>query len=682
MVQPAITIGAELVRVRAGAETRVEVIITNPGQRVEGYRLEVLGTAAAWARVEPAEVSVYPQQTATAAVVVSPPDGASVAAGTYPLGVIARSTLETATSAVAESVVEIMGAAAVQATLVPINSSGRLGGQHRVELSNTGNTAADMQLSASDPDELLDFHVGPTRITVPPGGKSVVWLLAKPKKLALWGSATRKPFRVMSDASVAGSSSGGAGTGARVVVEGAFNQKPLFSTLVLGILAAVLALLIGGIAYLQSAAGQGPSPETLAPRPAPARPQLTLLSADVTSAVIRWQAVEGADSYDIQMVDCETGDGKGSPRNEPNSVTQITVDQLRPADTSCLHVRARGASDSAWSEVLVVETAPEPPPTPEPAPKRLSTPKLVRGKVTTTTAEVRWDTVDGTGYYELQWVECGSNDGLETPWRESDATNKVTLTDLKPSSTSCLRMRARGAADKTDSKWSKTLKIETPVELPEVLGKNPLLAARGTPDIDGYYGESAWFASEEFSIDSVVTGTSDVYASGRLLWDDDALYLGVYVYDPTLDEPDRKKKEKLYEGDSVILELGPDIHGVRKEDLARTEDAYYMFGFSRSAPPIGVLGPTKARTSFDVLRKSGDIRAKITVNEWPGGGEYYLEAAIPWRDTNLGGPPESGMLAANVLVSDKGAGMKSTNPQRTLELRAHPAYWRGLVLQY
>ncbi len=60
------------------------------GHPVEGYWLQVLGPSGAWAEVVPPEVSVYPQEEASATVVFSPPSGAEAPGGVHPFGVIAR----------------------------------------------------------------------------------------------------------------------------------------------------------------------------------------------------------------------------------------------------------------------------------------------------------------------------------------------------------------------------------------------------------------------------------------------------------------------------------------------------------------------------------------------------------------------------------------------------------------
>jgi hypothetical protein len=111
-----------------------------------------------------------------------------------------------------------------------------------------------------------------------------------------------------------------------------------------------------------------------------------------------------------------------------------------------------------------------------------------------------------------------------------------------------------------------------------------------------------------------------------------------------------------------------------------------MFGLPSGAgtpPQRAILGPNAKRTSFETARDAQTLEAAITLT--PTG--YLLEAKIPWRTTGLNGIRAGAVLAANVQVSERKAdsygnlGMRSTNPQRTAELRAHPAYWQSLELQ-
>ena len=92
MADPLISLDTEHAFVQPGGQVRVTVTITNTGNLVEGYWLQVLGPAAAWAEVVPPEISVYPQQDATAAVILSPPADGSALSGVLPFGVLASST--------------------------------------------------------------------------------------------------------------------------------------------------------------------------------------------------------------------------------------------------------------------------------------------------------------------------------------------------------------------------------------------------------------------------------------------------------------------------------------------------------------------------------------------------------------------------------------------------------------
>ncbi|MFT3889764.1 MAG: sugar-binding protein [Arachnia sp.] len=665
MADPLITLSAEGARVQPGAQARIEVAVTNLGDRVEGYRFQVLGAAAAWATVVPPEVSVYPRQKETVTVVLAPPAGTSVPAGVHPFGVMARSTLDPAVSAVAEGDVEVTGAVEVQATLIPVNSSGRLGGQHRVELSNVGNATADLRISAVDPDETLTFHVGPTTVSLPPGGKTTVRLLAKPNQLMVRGTPVRKPFKV---------------TVAPLPIpalDGAFNQKPILTNLVITLVTAALALTVGGVVFAQRAAQQGPvAAVPLAPRSAPDKLTLTLAEATATSAEVRWESVEGANSYEIQRVDCETSGGFGESITEPDTVNRTVIPDLPSAATVCARGRAVGDSPGAWSDVLTFETEKAP------GPKSLARPKLSVKSAKTTSIVLSWASITGAANYEIQQVDCADGGGTSNQKTEAGTVNQTTFDGFTPSTTYCFRMRAKGAPDSnvTDSKWSAVLKAKTAVELPPVTEKLPMKAYYGTAWIDG--DMSDWDGIDYVgNFDGKpISGDTDSFGYVRFMWDDEALYLSAEVRDRDMTEPDRKKPEAIWKGDSIILELGDNNEGMKPEELARPTDAYYMFGYAPDAPAVGVLGPTKARTSFDVLRSQGTIEARSTIRQYDGEMRYVIEAKIPWTETKLGAPYANRKLAVNVNLADRGHGMKSTNEQRTVDLRAHPAYWQTLVL--
>ncbi len=168
MADPLISLDTEHAAVQPGGQVRVTVTITNTGNLVEGYWLQVLGPAAAWAEVVPPEISVYPQQDATAAVILSPPSDGSALSGVLPFGVLASSTLDANTSAAAEADLEIGELHSLQAKIIPVTSTGRWRGRHVIQLSNWGNSQAQLQMVARDPDEALGFYLSPSYVDLPP----------------------------------------------------------------------------------------------------------------------------------------------------------------------------------------------------------------------------------------------------------------------------------------------------------------------------------------------------------------------------------------------------------------------------------------------------------------------------------------------------------------------------------
>lgn len=229
---------------------------------------------------------------------------------------------------------------------------------------------------------------------------------------------------------------------------------------------------------------------------------------------------------------------------------------------------------------------------------------------------------------------------------------------------------------------ASTTASTAPVTLPPVQAVAPLRASRGAVTIDGDSGDWSWQLVSEAN--RPLAGSTPVTASTYLMWDADALYLLAQVADTTADPPDAADPARMYRGDAVVLELGPDNALLTPSVLARPIDAYYLFGVTGPGTTVtsAVLGANPARTSFEVLRPATGVTA-AAVRTASG---YTLEARIPWALTKLNGVGAGARFAANVVIADRrrtslsNQGMVTTNPQRTRDLRAHPAYWQRLEL--
>lgn len=337
MADPVIRLDAEQLSVAPGGQTRVGVVITNPGTVVDGYRLEVVGPVAGWARLEPSEISVYPQQDGASTLVVQPPPGTAVLGGRHGFGVVARSTLDPRASATAEGSVEVSVAGSVQAVIGPVNSSGGWQARHRVVLTNTANAVTRLRIEASDPDDTLGFRVTPADVTLPPGGGAEVDVRVMAKKPFLWRSSARHAFRVTGlRADVPNSSMG---PPPQFVADGAFNQRPSGWLLLIPavlVLLAVLSLISPWIVSMVARSPEAATP-SLAPLGAPPKPTgLKVTAAGPTSIAVRWDPMEGM-TYRLDEVDLKSGDVRNPT---PYTANSGIVPNLQPSTEYCFQVHA------------------------------------------------------------------------------------------------------------------------------------------------------------------------------------------------------------------------------------------------------------------------------------------------------------------------------------------------------
>ena len=376
-----------------GGQARVTVTITNPGTVVEGYQLQVLGVAAQWAEVVPPEVSIYPQQEVTATVVFSPPSGASAPGGLQPFGVMARSTVNVGVSAVCEGDLEIGQVFGLQAKIIPVTSAGRWRGRHVLQVSNWGNTPAQLRLVAWDQDAALGFLVHPEIVDLPIGGKATVRMTVRGKHPFLRGTPVRMPFQVVGerlDALGGPPPAAGAGYGdpSRPVVDGAFTQKPILSKGFVTFVTMVLVGVVGLAAYLLL---RPPTPEeALASRGSPPKPEVEVAASTPDSVSLRWKEVDLAEKYTLSR--SEGGEGNVTKQEQlDGGLTAYTDTGLKPDTDYCyqLKVTRGGLTGPASGSVCTrTQSPPTPSPTPTPTPSETPTPTVTPSPSPTPTSTI------------------------------------------------------------------------------------------------------------------------------------------------------------------------------------------------------------------------------------------------------------------------------------------------------
>jgi hypothetical protein len=190
------TIPATPLLVQPGGEVSVFIQVRNTGEIVDQYVFEVLGEAAQWASIEPAELSLFPDAEGEIKLTFRPPRDAATAAGSIPFGLKVVSKEHPDDSTVAEGVLEVGLFTDSGAELLPRTSRGRLAGKHELAFDNRGNARINAALTAADPDNKLRFRFSPPALVSEPGTATFAKVAVRPKRKFLWGKPRTFPFKV------------------------------------------------------------------------------------------------------------------------------------------------------------------------------------------------------------------------------------------------------------------------------------------------------------------------------------------------------------------------------------------------------------------------------------------------------------------------------------------------------
>lgn len=180
-----------------GAEASCTIRVRNTGMVVDQVLLDVLGDAGPWTTVEPAQINMLPGSDALAQVKFRPPRSSAVTAGITPFAVRAMSTEDPDGSTIEEGTIEVAPFSELRAGIAPANARGRRSAKFRLIVQNEGNTPANVAVSASDPDLLLEFRAKPRNLVTQPGTATFVHLRTSPKKRFMKGPDRMLPFQAM-----------------------------------------------------------------------------------------------------------------------------------------------------------------------------------------------------------------------------------------------------------------------------------------------------------------------------------------------------------------------------------------------------------------------------------------------------------------------------------------------------
>ena len=188
--------GVETVEVLPGQRVEWAVRVQNTGQVVDRIELEVLGDAAGYALVEPAQVNLLPGASERVLITFAPPRVSSMEPGEVPFGLRASSTEDPEGSTVEEGLVRVGEFGELGARLVPKTATSRRSAKFRLVVENRGNRPEPVRIEPLDPAAKLGFKPRPAAFVARPGTATFVRLKAVPRKKFFRGPNRTLPFEV------------------------------------------------------------------------------------------------------------------------------------------------------------------------------------------------------------------------------------------------------------------------------------------------------------------------------------------------------------------------------------------------------------------------------------------------------------------------------------------------------
>ena len=182
--------------VEPGGTVTARIRIRNQSERVDGFRLDVVGDPGGWSSIEPAEIELFPRTEGEATLTFAPPRASSPRAGVYPFGVRAVSRTNPEASTVEEGDVTVGPFVAIGTDAPRRIARGWRSGAHVVDVTNTGNDVASVAAFAKDPEEQLRLSVNPAQGRIEPGASLRIQSVVSRAQLQLVGASKRWPYTV------------------------------------------------------------------------------------------------------------------------------------------------------------------------------------------------------------------------------------------------------------------------------------------------------------------------------------------------------------------------------------------------------------------------------------------------------------------------------------------------------
>jgi hypothetical protein len=191
-----VSLSTSTVTVEAGGTAEVYLQLVNTGTVVDQFNVTVLGEPGAWAVVEPASISLFPNDTGSIGIQFRPPRDSSVPAGSLPFGLRIVSREDPQSSTVEEGTVTVLPFLERTAELLPRTARGSRRATYELAIDNRGNTRMNADIVGVDPNGELGFRFDPPSAVVAPGTAAFVKTTVTARRPFWKGLPRTRPFKI------------------------------------------------------------------------------------------------------------------------------------------------------------------------------------------------------------------------------------------------------------------------------------------------------------------------------------------------------------------------------------------------------------------------------------------------------------------------------------------------------
>lgn len=175
--------------VPGGQPVTVVTTIVNTGSVIGGYTVRVLGADPTWVELDTAELSLFPEESATVTASITVPP--NIAAGDRRIAIQVRELTEPYGTSITDVDLRVAPRPKVVLQLDPLILHAGRRARFNVLVENTGNTVLTGRLAGDDPEAKVRFDFDPEVVSLAPGDHAVVDMNVKARQPFMGNPAVR-----------------------------------------------------------------------------------------------------------------------------------------------------------------------------------------------------------------------------------------------------------------------------------------------------------------------------------------------------------------------------------------------------------------------------------------------------------------------------------------------------------